>query len=148
MKVILLRDVPTVGRKYETREVADGYARNFLIARGLARQATEKIEKEFARLRTQTNANKEVQQKLLKKELSALKGQTITLTREANKEGHLFAGVRADDICVALSQTLGVSLKPEHIGLEKPIKAIGLYTIIVKVGEEQTTFTLTINPVE
>lgn len=145
MKVILLRDVPTVGRKYETKEVSDGYARNFLIARGLARQATLAAEKEFARLRTQSIANKEVQQSLLKKELTLLKESVLTLDREANKEGHLFAGVHADDICKAILESTGVTLKADHIVLEKPIKEIGSYPVTVRVGESQTTLTLIIN---
>jgi len=140
MKVILLRDVPTVGRKHEVKEVADGYARNFLIARGLAQLATQGAQAEVARSRV----NKEVQRTLLKKELSALTKGGITLTREANEEGHLFAGIHAGDIAVELSQKIGIQLKSEHIVLEKPIKTIGSYTIPVVVGEDHTEMTLTI----
>lgn len=144
MKVILVRDVPKLGHKYEVKEVSDGYGRNFLIARGLARVATQKAEEEVARLRTQLLANKEVQHTLLKKDFATLTGTEITLSREANEEGHLFAGIHEADIVEVLAKKTGVRLKPEHIVLSKPIKTIGVHSIPIRVGEDSAEVTLTV----
>jgi len=149
MRVILVRDVPKLGRKYEIKEVLDGYGRNFLIARGLARAATPAAEEEILRLRSQQLVNKEVQQTLLKKDLARLEVGEYTLTRGANNEGHLFAGVHAADIAKELQKTSGVTLKADAIILEKPIKEIGTYSIGIQGGEgSHATVTLQIIPEE
>lgn len=148
MRVILIRDVPKLGKKYEIKNVSDGYGRNFLIARGFAQQATARTEEDLIRLRSQQLANKEVQHTLLKKDLARLQAGEYVLTREANSDGHLFAGVHAVDIAKELQKVSGVNITAGSIILEKPIKQIGVYSITIQEGESQAMVTLRITPEE
>jgi len=93
-------------------------------------------------------AHTEVQKTLLKKEFAILEGLTVNLTREANEEGHLFAGIHGEDIREALALSSGCALKTEYIVLEKPIKMIGSYPITIRVGDDHTVVTLVVTRAE
>ena len=93
MKVILLKDVAKIGRKYDIKNVADGYALNMLIPRGLAVVATEQAMKKVETLKVNDTTDKKIQTELLLKNLEVIKNLTLNLKEKANEKGHLFAGV-------------------------------------------------------
>lgn len=146
MKVILLSDVLKVGKKYDIVDVAPGYARNFLLARGLGEAVTKINAKHVAALGAKREIEKKKQEEHLNKSLVKVSGVVITLSRKANEEGHLYAGVTKEDLALALGEAVGAVYTADHITLEKPIKEIGEFTITAVVGEKNATFMLKVVP--
>ncbi len=138
MKIILLKDVQKIGKRYETKEVSDGFAANSLIPRKLAIPATPDAVKRISLEIAREAGEKKVQDALVAKQLSDLKGKTITFAGKTNEKGHLFAGLHAKEIAEL------VQLKADHIVLAKPIKEIGKHPIKVVIGEHSSEFTLEI----
>ncbi|OGI84368.1 50S ribosomal protein L9, partial [Candidatus Nomurabacteria bacterium RIFCSPLOWO2_01_FULL_37_49] len=98
MKVIFLHDVPRVGKKYDIKEVNDGYAMNFLLPRKLAQAATPKAVAELEIRKKEVMIEREVQEDLLMKNLEEIKGKTITIKGKANEQGHLFSAIHKKEI--------------------------------------------------
>ena len=144
MKVILLQDVKKIGLKHTVKDVADGYAHNFLIPRGLAENATkDKLEKLEA-LKLKIDAHRKVQSDLLAKNLKALKSVKIEISAKANEKGYLFKGIHTDEIVKVLKEKGHVDITEDMIDANTPLKEVGEFKINVVVGEERATFTLTI----
>jgi len=144
MKVILIKDVKKIGKKYDTKEVADGYALNMLIPNGLAIPATAgnvnmiELKKKGDMLEIAKNEAE------LNKALNEIKGINIEMTGKVNDKGHLFAGIHKEAIIEAVKKQKGVNISTEHLLLEKPIKEIGDHAITVKVGGREVAFKLVI----
>ena len=132
MRIILLKDVDKVGKKYETKEVKNGYARNFLIPNGLAKPATKEA---VVWLETQ----KEIEEKKSEKELkktqevaSTFDGQEIIISVKIGKErDQLFESITAQKISEKLKE-LGLEIKKNQIELPEPIKELGEYPVKIK----------------
>lgn len=129
MQVILLSDVKNVGKKYDTVDVAPGFARNFIFARGLGEAITKGTAKRVAEMGKKREAEKVRQDALLAKAFAGLKSAVITLKRSANEEGHLYAGVGREEIAEELGKAVGASFTTEHITLEKPLKMVGEFVV-------------------
>lgn len=132
MKIILTEDVKDLGHKGEVLEVADGYARNFLIPKGLALVSTRGSLKEADRL---TKAREQqVRQARLEAEgvAEALVGQRVVLAARSADEGKLFGSIGRRDIAAAIEKFTGVAIDSDHIDLRLPIKEIGLHEIRVQ----------------
>lgn len=142
MKVILLKNVPKIGQKYEVKEVSDGHASNFLIPRGLALVASQSALKQVENLKAKDVMEKNVHEDLLLKNLEDLAGVTVHMTESANEQGHLFAGIHKEEIIPALKEQTRLEISPEYIILEKPIKTTGEHEITVSVQDKKTTFKL------
>lgn len=138
MKIILLKDVAKIGKRYETKEVADGFAVNSLIPQRLAIAATPDAAKRVALELAREVGEKKVQEELMTKSLQALEGKVITYAGKTNDKGHLFAGLHAKDIAEL------VGMKAEHIVLDKPLKEVGEHPIKIKIADKAATFTLSI----
>jgi len=117
MKVILLRDIKNVGRKYQVKEVNDGFARNGLIARGGALPATpENLGKMKAEMDLVVKTA-EIKSDLLEKGLKELNDLNITMSAKANPEGHLFAAIHPREIVKELEKISGKQVyKGDKIG--------------------------------
>lgn len=146
MRIILLRDVPKVGRKYETKNVPDGYGRNFLIKNGLAEMATDGAMKRIQEIKKTAEIEKKIQEDLLMKNLGDINGIVITLKEKANDEGHLFAGVHKDEIISEIKKETRLDMSPEYIELDKPIKKTGEFDINVSVNGKKAKFKLIVEP--
>lgn len=144
MKVILLSDVAKVGKKYDVVEVAPGFARNFLLARGLGDAVTKSTAKSVADLEKKREVEKVRQGVILEKAFAGIKSTVLTLKRTANEEGHLYAGVTADELAAELSTKIGASISAQHIILEKPIKELGEFSIPVELRENKAEFKVVI----
>lgn len=144
MKIILTKDVPKVGKKYEMKDISDGYALNLLIPRGLAIIATKDAIKRIDLEKSIDEGEKKIHKDLLLKNLIELEGVTITMSEKANEKGHLFAGVHKLEIIPAIEKQTRLQIDAEHIVLEKPIKEVGLHEVEVKVGEKSIKFNLDI----
>ncbi|MEK7650515.1 MAG: 50S ribosomal protein L9 [Patescibacteria group bacterium] len=147
MKVILIRDVAKVGRRREVREVADGYAKNFLIARGLALPATKENIKKLNHELGVNLAELAKQEEKLKSFLVKLSQQKVKISAKADPAtGHLFAGIHEAEITQALAkQTDGeIKLEASLIILPEVIRKVGEYQINVKSGQVAGEFTLVV----
>lgn len=133
MKVVLLKDVPKIGKKGEIKNVSDGYARNYLIPKKLALVATPEVLKKIEKEK-QLKAEKEKQ---LKEEnlnlLKQLQKQLYKVAVKAGSSGKLFGALTSADIAKIISEKSGYEIDKKWVILEKPIKELGLYDITLKL---------------
>jgi large subunit ribosomal protein L9 len=148
MRVIFLNDVAGVGRKFDVKDVADGYARNFLLPQKLAVLATAEAEARVARERSAHETRRAVEARLLAQNIRALEGARVTIAARANVRGQLFAGLDADEIAAAIEKELRLAIPHESIELEKPIKKTGEHALTAKSGDAVANFTLIVKPLE
>lgn len=137
MKIVLLQDVPKVGKKYEVKEVANGLARNFLIPRKLAESAHPAALKRVEIVKKKIEQDTEVKKQQFKHIAEKIKDAAIAVKAPANEQGSLFAALTADDIAKALQEQCEISVPSEWIAIESPIKKIGEHTITIGEGEER-----------
>ena len=143
MKVLLLKDVAALGQRGDIREVKPGYARNFLLARGLAKPATEGARKEADLLLTRRESEKNAADVRFATALAALPAHAITVEAKATGQGNLYRGIGKRQILVAL-EAAGVSgITADDIQSE-PLKKIGEHTISIQRGKKIGTITITI----
>lgn len=145
MKVIFLKDVPKIGRRHEIKEVNDGYAANFLLPQKLAEPATAKRVAEVQKMQQNIRVEREIRDDLLMKNLTALKDVVVTMHSKTNDAGHLFSGIKAEDIVQAL-KAQKVDLDPGSIQLERPIKELGEHQISVEMKGKRSQFMLKVLP--
>lgn len=143
MKVILLKHVSKVGQQHEIKNVADGYALNFLIPQGLATPATGGALKDLEAKRQAGLAQSEQVQAELAQTIDTLAGKTITISEKVNEQGHLFHGIHAKEIVAALAGE-GVILNEGVIDLAEPIKEAGKHDVTLVAGDKKGSFTLEI----
>lgn len=144
MKVILLKDVQKVGRKFNIVTVADGYALNSLFPKGLAEVATPKAIERAEKFLAQEDADRKVREDLLMKNLKDISGVTLEIAGKANEKGHLFAGIHKDALVPALKEQTRLDIDPSYIMLEKPLKEVGEHKVEVKVQDKSAEFTVVI----
>lgn len=138
MKIILLDNVSNLGNKYDIKDVADGYARNFLFPRKLAKPATKSDADNIIKIR---EAEKEKQAKELTKlqdMAKKLEGQKIEVAMKSGEDGKLYGSVTSNNIASVLKKR-GFDVKKEQIILKKPIKGAGVYDVIIKFPREVET---------
>ena len=144
MKVILKTDVAKVGRKGEVKEVANGYAQNFLIARGLADAATpQKIAAAQKAVQVRSDADAAARKKL-EAALKKLNTGTITIHASANEKDTLFEALHAEAIAAHLKDVAAVDVPTEAIVIDAPIKTVGEHTVHIAVGEERAPLSVTV----
>jgi large subunit ribosomal protein L9 len=133
MEVILREDVDRLGRRGEKHRVADGYARNFLFPRKLAIPATDASLRAFS----EENRTRAVREKKVHRQASAiadkLKGVSLTIAAQAGEEDKLYGSVTAADVADLLAKQ-GFEIDKRKIHMDEPIKALGVYTVPVKVA--------------
>lgn len=132
MKVILLREVKGTGKKGEIKEVADGYARNFLIKQGLAQAASKQA---VAAVEADLAINQKANELDLKRTQDAVKkldGQAVLVEETMNEAGHMYAALSAKTVTTAVKKQLKVNLDTEQIMFESPIKESGEHRISVE----------------
>jgi len=142
MKVIFLNDVPRVGRKYDVKEVNDGYATNFLFPKKLAELATPKAIAELEKRKKNIEIEREVQESLLLKNLEEIRGKIIVIKGKANDKGHLFSAIHKKEITESMKKQNHADIGEEFIVLEKPIKEIGEFEIPISIKGNKSSFKL------
>jgi len=135
MKVILLQDVKGKGKKGQILEVSDGYARNFMLPKKLAIEATTDA------INTVKMNDKATQERIAREKAEALatskklREMTLTVTAKGGGNGRLFGSVTNQEIADALAKN-GVKLDKRKIVISDPIKNVGAYTVNCKLGYE------------
>ena len=138
MKVVLIQDVKGTGKAGETKDVADGYARNFLLPRKLAQPATKGAEAQVERQKA-TAVQREQRELTEAKDLAKkLEAAQVTLKLRSGKDGKLFGAVTNADVASALKQQHGITLDRRKIEFDEPVKAMGPGTAHVKLHREVT----------
>ena len=136
MKVILTQDVRGQGKRGQMIEVSDGYARNFLLPRKLAQEATAD------NINTMRMNDKATQERQAKERAEALelrnrmKDMTVVVTAKGGGAGRRFGSVTNTEVSEALAKQAGIQLDKRKIVLDEPIKSVGVYTVKCKLGYE------------
>jgi large subunit ribosomal protein L9 len=137
MKIILLDDVPKLGRRGEVRDVSDGYARNYLLPHNLALNATPgnlknletiKASQESRSAKLKTDADRQAQ---------LIEALTFGQRRQASDEGKLFGSVGKADVATFLSDN-GITVERRRIVLEEPIKTLGEFSVPIRLHGDVT----------
>lgn len=145
MKIILLKDIPKVGRKYDVKDVAEGYALNMLIPRGLAQVATTQAVKNVEAIKANDLTEHKIQSELLEKSLETIKSLVLNIKGRANEKGHLFAGITKEMLISEIQKATRLNLNPEFIKLEKPLKEVGEHKVVVEAMHKGAEFTVVID---
>ncbi len=132
MKVIFLQDVKGTAKQGDVKEVADGYARNFLIARGIAIEANAKNMSDLAGKKASEQHKADAVKEEAIKAAYVLKGKTVICKAKAGKSGKLFGAVTAGHISDSLKEQFDVTVDKKKINLTSDIKAYGTYTAEIK----------------
>ncbi|MBR4628120.1 MAG: 50S ribosomal protein L9 [Ruminococcus sp.] len=133
MKVIFLKDVKGSGNKGEIKNVADGYARNMLLPKNLAVEATPENLNKLQGQQSSAQHKIDVEIQNAKDAAAVLKDKKVTITAKAGSNSRLFGSVTAANVADAISQQLGVKLDKKKIVLSTDIKNFGSYTATVKL---------------
>jgi large subunit ribosomal protein L9 len=143
MKVILQKDVPRIGRKYDVKDVPDGHAQNFLLPRGLAVRATPDA---LARLNTHKTQHHEKQvqsENAFTQALAEASEKQIVVEGDSNTEGHLYRAIHASDIAQSL-EARGITIDEASIVIDTPIKSLGEHTVAVSSHGKEGHITITV----
>jgi large subunit ribosomal protein L9 len=132
MKVILKEDVKNLGRMGQVVNVAPGYARNYLLPRGLAVEASSRNLKEVESLKRQLEAKAQRLRHKAQELAERLSSLTLTLRAKAGEEGKLFGSITTKDIAEAL-KAQGIELDRKRLHLPEPIKRLGTYAVEAKL---------------
>lgn len=136
MKLFLRDDVSKLGKAGDVVEVADGYARNFLLPRRLAYIATTENEKRIkaeAKRRTQTEL---ARVESLKELAKLLDGRSVTIKARANEEQKLFGSVGPEAVAEAIRVEHGAKIAPEHVALEEHISELGVFDVAIRLDAD------------
>ena len=146
MKVLLTKDIPSVGRAGDVVVVADGYARNYLIPRNLAIKATPGSLKNAQALRDSA-ATRRAEEDAASRELyERLSGLSCEFTAAADENGHLYGGISEREIAASLEEK-GLEVDRRDIVLEQHIKTTGTFQVPVRISPELTSeITIVVNP--
>ena len=132
MKVILLQDVENLGKKYEVKKVADGYARNFLIPKGLVKIATKDNLDWLERQKGKEDEKAEEELKKFQQIATTMDGSEVTIEVKVGEEGQLFESITQQKIVEELKK-LGFNVKKDQVMLAEPIKELGEFLVKIKL---------------
>lgn len=132
MKVILIKDVKGTGKAGDIKEVADGYARNFLIAKGVALEATTKNLSDLAGKKASQQHKIDVEKQTASETAKAIEGKKVTIKAKAGQNGKIFGSVTSGNIAEQIETQLGYKVDKKKISVSD-IKNYGTYTAEVKL---------------
>ena len=133
MKVIFTQDVKGSGKKGEIKEVSDGYARNFLIGKGLAVEANSKNLSDLAGKKSSEQHKADVAKQEALDNAAKLKGKSVKIKAKAGAGGKLFGAVTAGHIADAVEEQLGIKTDKKKVSLSSEIKAFGTFSAEIKL---------------
>ena len=131
MKVILQQDVENLGKKWEVKEVADGYARNFLIPHDLVKPATAKEVKDAERLHADAELRAQQELESVESQASRLDGYELKIRVQVGEEGQLYSAINAQKISLAL-EAEGFKVSSKQVKISEPIKDLGEFPVTLE----------------
>ena len=136
MKVIFNQDVRGQGKKGEMKEVSDGYARNYLLPRRLASEATPDMINAFKLKEKAKKAQMEREKAQAEENAKRLEGIQVTISARAGQGGRLFGAITSQEISDALREQHGIEIEKNKIVQSEPIKSFGSFEVKAKLGYE------------
>lgn len=136
MKVVLRADLDNVGKKGDIIDVADGFARNFLLPKGHAIRATPGVEAQASSMRRSRDLKDAKDREAAEAVARKLVPMVIKVTAKAGAEGKLFGSVTAADLVAAVSAQSGVELDRRKVHLDDPIRSIGTHEVPVRLHND------------
>lgn len=136
MEVILIKDVPKLGKAGDVVKVKDGYARNYLIPKGLAILANQKTIKALENQRKIILAKAERERKKLESLAEKLEGISLTVYRKTVEDDRIFGSVSLIDIVNMLKEK-GIEIEKSQVLLEEPIKKLGTFEVPIKLSSDK-----------
>lgn len=147
MRVILKSEVRGLGRPGEIRDVADGYAQNFLLPRGLAVEATAGELKHLAREREMAKARKDRAHEEAEELAARLSAITLVFKLKAGAQGKTFGSITTKDIAEALERDHGVDIDRTSVRLDEPLRSIGAHTVEIRLRPDvRATVAVAVEP--
>lgn len=147
MKVILLQDVKSLGRQGDVKEVAEGYARNFLVPKGLAALATEANLRALAQRKQAVQIREQHEEDEARQIAERLQGLKIAIGAKTGESGRLFGSVTSKDIAEAVQKKTRIELDRKKIDLPEGLKQLGQYEVPIRL-HRAVTATITVDVVE
>lgn len=135
MKVVLLQDVKSLGKKGELVNAATGYARNFLLAKGLAVEADAKAMNELKNKKAAEDFHKAEELKAAEDLAAELSDKTIRIKAKAGSAGRLFGSVTTKEIAAAINEQFGCDIDKKKVSIDADIKTFGTYNVLVKLPQ-------------
>ena len=136
MKLVLRARVHRLGRAGEIVEVADGYARNYLLPRRLAMPATPENQKRISAEKKRAAAREAVRVERLSEVSGQLEGKSVTISVKATEDNKLYGSVGGKEIAAAVEAEHNIEIDPEHVVLEEPFKELGVYDVKLEFAPE------------
>jgi large subunit ribosomal protein L9 len=133
MKVVLRSDVDQIGKKGDIVDVADGYARNFLVPKGLAFRATAGVEAQATAMRRGRDLRDASDRSAAEEVAKALVPRIIGISARAGAEGKLFGSVTTTEIAEAVAAQTGIEIDRRKLHLDEPIKTLGQHLVPAKL---------------
>ena len=143
MKVILLRDVAKIGKRFAIVDVPDGYALNKLIPSKDAEPATAHNIKRVNLLKEKSKANKAGQVVEIKEIVAKITSNPLQIIMEANDLGHLFQAIKVNDV-VKSAKERGINISEDYLKIAETIKTVGNHQIIIETNEISLTLPITV----
>jgi large subunit ribosomal protein L9 len=136
VKVILLEDVKKIGKKGDLVNVADGYARNYLFPRNLAKEATSGSIKQLKQEKKAMENKKKKELELAKEVAEKISKSSVTVKAKSGDQGKLFGSITSKDIANELKKQHNIDVDRRKIELSEPIKTLGNYKVNIKLAPE------------
>ncbi len=134
MKVLLIKDVKSLGKAGEVKEVKDGYGKNFLIGKGFAKHATPEILAEHKAEQERLIAEEKAEIVRLKEIAQKLEKAEVVITKKVGNNGHLFGAITKEEVAAALKEQHTIEIDKKHIIDKTAIKTIGEHDLDLKLG--------------
>jgi len=147
MKVIFLKDVRGIGRTSDIKDVADGYAANFLFPQKLAEPATPDKIKKLESEKEALLAARKKEEETLAASIKSLSGKKITVSARATEKGGLFKSLGVKDVAKAILDEYSVTMPEETISLANPVKTVGEHVILLSSGPAKSEMALVVSAI-
>ncbi len=148
MEVLLLQDIPGIGKKSDLIVVGDGYALNFLLPRRAALVATPLVRKRYADLIRRRAEERETEKSAKRDAAAAISGKTVVIAKKASKTGKLFASVTESMVAAEIKKQLSVEVKEDDVGMSEHLKTVGSHQVSVRMGEQTVAVTVKVEAQE
>ena len=135
MKIILLKDIPKLGKKFEIKDVSDGYAKNFLLLRGLAEAATTEKIKSIEARRNALEQEKQTQKENFERQAKQMAAWKLEFFLKVGEDKGVFGAISEKEIAEKLTEK-GIAIASEQIKMEKHLKDLGEHIVKIKLSPE------------
>ena len=133
MKVILLQDIQGTGKKDQILEISDGYARNYLLPRKLAKEATAEAVNALEKSKGASRHREEVRRQEAEVRARELKGKVIQIEAKGGENGKIYGSITNEQIAAALKEQHGIDIDKRKLELEEPIRTAGQFFVTLKL---------------